>query len=150
MLRYAWKLWVRMVHIPRRFCQGASICTRLPTTFSLEGHYVLPSCRCPYPNAMPMMIWRTHIGISFSISPLLRRIIVCLTTGSSSSMTSPLSIILRFAIKTLCLISLGHPDLEHVWDICVAHEEIWTANKDRLSARITTITVVVSGLKSHM
>lgn len=60
----------------------------------------------------------------------------------------PFSIILRFAIKALCLISLGHPDLEHVWDICVAHEEIWTANKDRLSARITTITVVAGLLLS--
>ncbi|ETW77455.1 hypothetical protein HETIRDRAFT_441838 [Heterobasidion irregulare TC 32-1] len=72
---------------------------------------------------MPM-IWRNHIGTSFSISHLLRRIIICLTTESSSSMSSP-------------------PSLSFL-----AYEEIWTANKDRLSTRVTTITIVAGLLSS--
>ena len=56
----------------------------------------------------------------------------------------PLSTILKFAFMTLCTISLGHNDLEGMWDICLGHEEIWTESKDRVLNRISTITVVVS------
>lgn len=54
----------------------------------------------------------------------------------------PLSTILKFAFMTLCTISLGHNDLEGMWDICLGHEEIWTESKDRVLNRISTITVV--------
>ena len=46
--------------------------------------------------------------------------------------------------KILCLISLGHPDLDEVWRICQTNDEIWMSNKDRLSSRVSAITVIVS------
>ena len=52
--------------------------------------------------------------------------------------------VLNVTFKSLCLISLGHPNLLEIWRICRGREEIWLSTKDRLSARISTITVIVS------
>ncbi|KAA1477604.1 hypothetical protein DENSPDRAFT_615588 [Dentipellis sp. KUC8613] len=54
----------------------------------------------------------------------------------------PLDTIIETAFRVLCLVSLGHPNLGDVWDICNSDEETWLRGKDRLWNRVNTITIV--------
>ncbi|KIP07286.1 hypothetical protein PHLGIDRAFT_425579 [Phlebiopsis gigantea 11061_1 CR5-6] len=53
--------------------------------------------------------------------------------------------VLKKLLKTLCLISFGHPSLHPVYDICLAPRTVWQESTDRLYDRLNTI-VVVAGL----
>ncbi|KIJ44689.1 hypothetical protein M422DRAFT_251996 [Sphaerobolus stellatus SS14] len=53
--------------------------------------------------------------------------------------------LLRLTFQSLLIISLGHSHLETVWEISNADERVWIDQKDRLSDRINTVTVI-SGL----
>lgn len=58
---------------------------------------------------------------------------------------SLISSVARVVTQILCLVSLGHSNLETVWKICCdgASEEIWINNKDRLATRISSVTIIV-------
>lgn len=51
--------------------------------------------------------------------------------------------IVKFFGTGLCLASLGHADLQEVWDIC-ADDKMWLESTARLMDRLNTIVVVVS------
>lgn len=51
--------------------------------------------------------------------------------------------ILLFGLKALCLTSLGHSDLEVVWNVCIV-DELWYESTDRFFEWLNTIVVVVS------
>ncbi|KAA1477606.1 hypothetical protein DENSPDRAFT_615771 [Dentipellis sp. KUC8613] len=54
----------------------------------------------------------------------------------------PLDVVLEIAFRVLCLVSLGHPNLTAVWNICNSDEDTWIRAKDRLWNRINTITII--------
>ncbi|CAL1699333.1 unnamed protein product [Somion occarium] len=50
---------------------------------------------------------------------------------------------LRFSFKLLCLLSLGHRDLDSVWEVATTEDERWWyEQKDRMLNRINNITVI--------
>ncbi|KAJ7585578.1 hypothetical protein C8J56DRAFT_788098, partial [Mycena floridula] len=69
------------------------------------------------------------------------------TTMAASNLKMPEhwrvdSPILSSIFSFLAVISFGHHDLQYVWDRSNAGETTWTECKDRVSSRITTITIV--------
>jgi hypothetical protein len=55
----------------------------------------------------------------------------------------PLHIFITYALRYLCLVSLGHSSLQQVWDVCHADRREWRESNDRLYDRLNTIVVVV-------
>ncbi|KAA1477605.1 hypothetical protein DENSPDRAFT_786865 [Dentipellis sp. KUC8613] len=58
------------------------------------------------------------------------------------NVTPLLNAALQIAFRILCLIALGHANLEDLWVICNSDEDSWLDIKDRLWNRINTITIV--------
>ena len=59
----------------------------------------------------------------------------------------PLNEVLKKGFQMLCLVSLGHADLETLHYVCVASEKTWMESTERLADRLNTITVVVSTIR---
>ncbi|OBZ71094.1 hypothetical protein A0H81_08774 [Grifola frondosa] len=80
-----------------------------------------PTQRRPHPDipAMP-----SHWNFEFKGAPQLLRFI------------------LQSAFQLLCVISLGHADLQRAWIACTTDDKTWTEQKDRLWDRISTITII--------
>lgn len=56
---------------------------------------------------------------------------------------------LKIFLKTLCLISFGHPSLQPVYEICLAQGTVWQESTEKLYDRLNTIVVVVSIIYHH-
>lgn len=54
--------------------------------------------------------------------------------------------ILKGVFTVLVMISFGHTSLDHKWKMTQWGEEKFAEDKDRIASRISTITVVVSGI----
>lgn len=59
----------------------------------------------------------------------------------------PIAILMELGFTGLCLLSFGSSDLDELWSIMSRAEqdkELFTAYKDRVSSRVSVITIVVS------
>ena len=56
---------------------------------------------------------------------------------------SPLHVVVDYGLRYLCLISLGHANLQAVYDVCCSDRATWMESTERLYDRLNTIVVVV-------